>query len=63
MNFQHIQKLAEYNGKLPKLISEISASDTTVALQLLSDWANAKRPLREIYDDALANLNEGEKAV
>lgn len=56
MNFHHIKKLAEYNGQLPKLISEISKKDKQKAISLLEDWANHKRPLKEIYDDARGEL-------
>lgn len=57
MDFKHIKKLAEYNGKLPKLLSEIAKKDTNKAIELLDEWANGKRPLREIHDDAFSFLN------
>lgn len=61
MNFEHIKKLAEYNGKLPKLLSEIAKEDTNKAIELLNEWANAERPLEEIYNDALNILMRIEK--
>lgn len=58
MNFHHIKKLAEYNGKLPFLLSEISKKDAQKAFTLLEEWANHKRPLKEIYDDAVTFKGE-----
>lgn len=58
MNFQHIKKLAEYNGKLPFLLSEISKQDAQKAFALLEEWANHKRPLEEIYDEAVTFKGE-----
>jgi len=58
MNFHHIKKLAEYNGKLPFLLSEISKQDSEKAILLLHDWANSARPLKEIYDDAVTFKGE-----
>lgn len=61
MDFGPIKKLAEYNGKLPRLISKLAEEDVTTALRLLDDWAHGKRPLREIYDDAITNIERDEK--
>ncbi|HZG12721.1 MAG TPA: hypothetical protein VEZ91_12060 [Kurthia gibsonii] len=58
MNFQHLSKLAEYNGKLPKLLLEISKNDSKKALLLLDEWANHKRPLKEIYNEAIDNIQK-----
>lgn len=58
MNFHHIKKLAEYNGKLPFLLSEISKKDAQKAFALLEEWANHKRPLKEIYDEAVTFKGE-----
>lgn len=58
MNFHHIKKLAEYNGKLPFLLSEISKKDAQKAFALLEEWANHTRPLKEIYDEAVTFKGE-----
>lgn len=56
MDFKHISKLAEYNGRMPKILAEISKENTSKTIELLNEWANAERPLEEIYNDALNSL-------
>jgi hypothetical protein len=49
------------NAYLPVKLSQLSKTNPTAALALLQDWGDGKKPIKQLWDEALQLLNIGQE--
>jgi len=48
------------NAYLPVKLSELSKKNPEAALQLLQDWGDGKKPVKQLWEETLQNLETSE---
>lgn len=53
------QEIVKIRAYLPERLAKLSISNTQLALDLIQHWGNGTKPLREIWDLANQEFNQG----
>ena len=49
------------NAYLPVKLSELSKANPEAALQLLQDWGEGKKPIKQLWDETISKLESSNK--